>query len=55
MLPYRENMELMTDEELSGASDGNNIPSSDLSDSEKLHVAFRNVGSSFVHPQLQLY
>ena len=55
MLPYRENMELMTDEELSGASDGDNIPSPDLSDSEKLHVAFRNVGSSFVHPQLQLY
>ena len=55
VLPYHENMELMTDEELSDASDGDNIPSPDLSDSEKLHAAFRNVGSYFVHPQLQLY
>lgn len=55
MLPYRENMAQMTDEELSGDSDGDNIASPDLSDSEKLHAAFRNVGSSFVHPRLQLY
>ena len=55
MLPYRENMEQMTDEELSGDSDGDSSPSPNLSDSEKLHAAFQNVGSSFVHPQLQLY
>ena len=55
MLPYRENMEQMTDEELSGDSDGDSIPSPNLSDSEKLHAAFQNVGSSFVHPQLQFF
>ena len=55
MLPYHEAMEQMTDEELSGDSDGDSIPSPHLSDSEKLHIAFRNVGPSFVHAQLQLY
>ena len=55
MLPYRENMEQRTDDELSGDSDGDSIPSPDLSDSEKLHAAFRNVGFSFVNLQMQLY
>lgn len=49
MLPYRENVEKMTDDELSGDSDGDSNPSLNLSDSEKLHAAFRNVGVSFEH------
>ena len=40
MLPYREKVEEVTDDELSGDSDGD---SSNLSDSEKLHAAFQNV------------
>ena len=55
MLPYRKDIEQMTDEELSGDSDGDISSSLNLSDSEKLHAAFRNVGSSFVHLQLRLY
>ncbi|CAF9912174.1 MAG: hypothetical protein ALECFALPRED_007895 [Alectoria fallacina] len=41
MLPCRENIEQVTDDELSDYSDGDNRPSSNLSDSEKLHAAFR--------------
>ena len=55
MLPYREDVGQMTDEELSGDSDGDISPSSNLSDSKMLHAAFRNVGSSFAHSQLRLY
>lgn len=55
MLPYRENVEKVTDDELSGDSGGNSNPSLNLSDSEKLHAAFRNVGGSYVHLQLQRY
>ncbi|KAF6231611.1 hypothetical protein HO173_010143 [Letharia columbiana] len=43
MLPYHENIEQVTDDELSGDSDGDCKPSSNLSDSEKLHAAFQNV------------
>lgn len=53
MLPYHENIEQVTDDELSGDSDGDCKPSSNLSDSEKLHAAFQNVSASFVHPQLR--
>lgn len=53
MLPCRENIEQVTDDELSGDSDGDSSPSSDLSDSEKLHAAFRNVGVSSVQLQLR--
>lgn len=53
MLPYRENIERVTDDELSGDSDGDSSPSSNLSDSEKLHAAFHNVSVSFVHSQLR--
>lgn len=42
MLPYHENIEQVTDDELSGDSDGESKPSSNLSDSEKLHAAFQN-------------
>lgn len=42
MLPYHENIEQVTDDELSGDSDGYSSPSLDLSDTEKLHAAFRN-------------
>ena len=52
MLPYREGIEQVTDEELSGDSDGDNISSANLSDCEKLHAAFRNVGPSLVQPLL---
>ena len=55
MLPYRETIERMTDEELSSESDGDSSPSSSLSDSEKLHAAFRNVGFPLVYPDLRLY
>lgn len=55
MMPYRENIEQMTDDELSGDSDGYSSPSLNLSDSEKLHAAFRNVSVFFAHPQLQRY
>lgn len=55
MLPYRENIEEVSDDELSGDSDGDSNPSSNLSDSEKLHAAFRNVSVSSVHLQLQRY
>lgn len=55
MLPCRENIEQVTDDELSDYSDGDNRPSSNLSDSEKLHAAFRTVGVSFVRPQLRWY
>lgn len=48
MLPYREKVEEVTDDELSGDSDGDCKPSSNLSDSEKLHAAFRNVSVSSV-------
>ena len=43
MLPYREKIEEVTDDELAGDSDGDSKPSSNLSDSEKLHAAFQNV------------
>lgn len=46
MLPYRENIEQVTDDEL---SDGDSSPSSNLSDSEKLQAAFRTVGVPFAH------
>lgn len=52
MLPYHENIEQVTDDELQGDSDGDGGPSTELSDSEKLHAAFRNVGYSFVYLQL---
>ena len=55
MLPYHKQTEQMTDDELSDDSDGDSSPFSNLSDSENLQTAFRNVGPSFVHPQLQLY
>ena len=55
MLPYREKLEEVTDDELSGDSDGDSNPSSNLSDSEKLHAAFRNVSVSSVHLQFQRY
>ena len=55
MLPYRDSVEEVTDDELSGDSDGDRNPSSNLSDTEKLHAAFRNVGVSFVRPQLERY
>ena len=55
MLPYRKDVEQMTDDELSGDSDGDISSYSNLSDSEKLHAAFRNVGFSFVHSQLRLH
>ena len=51
MLPYRKSIEQVTDEELSGDSDRSSSLLS-LSDSEKLHAAFRNVGPSFVYAQL---
>ena len=41
MLPYRETVEQVTDDELSG--DCSSL-TSNLSDSEKLHAAFQNVG-----------
>lgn len=47
MLPYRENTEQLTDDELSSVSDEDSRPSSNLSDSEKLHAAFRDVGIYF--------
>ena len=47
MLPYRDNTEQLTDDELSSVSDEDSRPSSNLSDSEKLHAAFRDVGISF--------
>ena len=52
VLPYREDIEQMTDDELSSDSDGNGSPSTSLSDSEKLHQSFQNVGFSFSQPQL---
>lgn len=55
MLPYRENVEEVTDDELSGDIDRESNPSSTLSDSEKLHAAFRNVGVPSLHLQLQRY
>lgn len=55
MLPYRESIEQMTDDELAGESDGVSSPSSSLSDSEKLYAAFQNVGLFFVHSQLRWY
>ena len=55
MLPYRESIEQVTDDELSGDSDGVSSLSSNLSDSEKLYAAFQNVGVSFAHPQLRSY
>lgn len=48
ILPYHENIEQVTDDELSGDSDGYSSPSLDLSDTEKLHAAFRNVSFLFV-------
>lgn len=48
MLPYRRNIEQVTDEEMSGDSDGSSSLSSSLSDSEKLHAAFQNVGHSII-------
>ena len=53
VLPYREDIEQVTDDELSNDSDGNSSPSSSLSDSEKLHQGFRNVGASFSHPKFK--
>ena len=44
VLPYREDIEQMTEDELSSDSDGNSSPSTSLSDSEKLHQGFRTVG-----------
>ena len=46
VLPYREDIEQVTDDELSNDSNGKSSPSSSLSDSEKLHQAFRTVGLS---------
>ena len=43
MLPYHENTEQMTDDEMLGDSDGDGSRSSKLSDSEKLHAAFQKV------------
>ena len=53
MLPYHEHIEQVTDDDLSGDSDEYSSLSSNLSDSEKLHAAFRNVIVFFAHPQLQ--
>ena len=50
MLPYRANIEQVTDDEL---SDGDCSPSSNLTDSEKLQAAFRTVGIPFTHPQFR--
>ena len=55
MLPSRENIEQVTDEELSDYSDRDSRPSLNLSESEKLHAAFRSVGVSFAPPQLRRY
>ena len=50
MLPYRENIEQLTDDELSIDSDGASNPFLNLSDSEKLHTAFKNVGGPlYIH------
>ena len=51
MLPYYENTEQMTDDELLGDSDDQSSRSSKLSDSEKLHAAFQKVRCTykFVH------
>ena len=53
ILPYRENTEQVTDNESSADSDENRNSSSNPLDSVKLHTAFRNVGVSSVHQQLQ--
>ena len=55
ILPYREDVEQVTDDELSDNSDGVGSPVSNLSDSAKLHAAFQNVCSTLDHPQVQLY
>ena len=55
MLPYREDSEQMTDDELPGNSDEDSRPFSNKSDSEKLHVAFQNVSRCHVYSQLQRY
>lgn len=55
MLPYREDVEQVTDDEPSDDSDEDRSPSSNFSDSEKLHAAFRNVRVPFVGPQILRY
>lgn len=55
MLPYRDSIEQVTDDELSGDSDVDISPASDLSESGKLHAAFRNVSVPSVHRQLRRY
>ena len=54
-LPYHESIEQMTDDELSGDSDGNSSPASTLSDSGKLHAAFRDVGVPLVRRRRRVY
>ena len=39
MVPYRQNTEQFTDDELSSVSDGDDYPPMKHSDSEKLHAA----------------
>ena len=51
VLPYREDIEQVTDDELSSDSDGTSSPPMSLSDSEKLHQGFRTVGFSFSQPE----
>lgn len=48
MLPYRESTEKETDDELSSDSDADRETLSELSDSEKLHIAFQNVCRCFI-------
>ena len=53
MLPYYGDNGRMTDDELLGSSDEDSgSPSSNLSDSEKLHAAFQNIRRCHEHLQV---